>query len=137
MEQGAEVAVPGLCGDPVDWDAVDCRGGGVAGAQRVTRDGYTVESGLVGTLLHRTTDRPRPHTVGGGVVVPSNAREERTSSGGSDLEPGVECADRVSERVLSPDDSDALAAGVLVGLGAPDADQDPGWLAEEVIDVEC
>lgn len=101
VEQGAEVAVAGLCGDPVNRDAVGCGGGGVAGAQRVTRDGDSIESGLVGTLLHSTTDRPWPHPVVGGVVVPSDAREERTSSGGSDLEPGVGCPDRASERVLS------------------------------------
>jgi hypothetical protein len=44
--------------------------------------------------------------------------------------------DRVGQTVLSAGDPDELAAGVLVGLRPADVDQDPGRLADDVLDAQ-
>ena len=48
VEKGAEVAVTGLGGDPVDRCAVDGRSGGMAGTERMAGDRDALEAGVDG-----------------------------------------------------------------------------------------
>ena len=66
----------------------------------------------------------------------STRREQRSWFCGANPEPLIQGPDRIRERVAATGDPDELAVGVLVGLGAADGDQDAGWLALEVLDVE-
>ena len=63
------------------------------------------------------------------MVVMSAARHRRT-----DLEPVVECPDRVGLPVVAASDTDKLTAAILVGLGSADGEEDAGRLGEEVFD---
>ena len=60
VQQGAEVAVAGLGGDPVDRGAVDGGGGGVAGTKRVAGDRDALEACLDGAYLNESADRSGP-----------------------------------------------------------------------------
>lgn len=120
VEQGAEVAMPGLRGDAVDRGAVASGGRGVAGPERVSGHGDADEAGRYGPPLDRPADRSRSDALGGGVVAPEHA--------------GEQCARSVSR--LSSRATPTSAARVLVGLGPADADQDSGQLTEDVLDVE-
>ena len=60
VQQGAEVAVAGLGGDPVDRGAVDGGGGGVAGTKRVASDRDAFKACLDGACLDESADRSGP-----------------------------------------------------------------------------
>jgi hypothetical protein len=50
IEQGGQVTMSGLRGDPVDRGAVDGRGGGVSGAQCVAADPEVAEARRGGSV---------------------------------------------------------------------------------------
>jgi hypothetical protein len=60
VEQGAEVAVPGLGGDSVDRGTVDGGCGGVSGTQRVAGDRNAVETSRNGSFLDESADGSGP-----------------------------------------------------------------------------
>jgi hypothetical protein len=107
--------VPGLCGNAVDRSAVDGCGRGVAGPERVAGHGDAGEPGSDGTLLDGPADRSGSDALAGGVVPVEDAREECAWSGRADLEPVVECPNRVGQPVFTSGDPDELAACILVG----------------------
>ena len=87
VEEGAEVAVAGLAGDPVDRGAVEGAYGGMAGAGRVPSDWDAVEPGGDGACLDEPADRSGPDTFGGDGAGSKDAREECTGPCEEDLEP--------------------------------------------------
>ena len=108
----------------------------MAGAQGVAGHGGAVDAGGIGALLDRAAERAGSDPSGRGVVPIEDSSEERSLFGWLDLQPVVERSDGVSQRVLAVRDSDELAAGLLIGLGAANREQDAGCLAEDVVNVE-
>lgn len=105
----------------------------MAGAQRGAGHRDAVEAGGIGALLDRAADRPRADPRDRQVVPIADAREQRTRSRRPNLQPSVECPDRIGRRMVAAGDSDDLGARVLSGLGPADGQQDAGWLAEDVV----
>jgi NAD(P)-dependent dehydrogenase (short-subunit alcohol dehydrogenase family) len=101
VEEGAEVTVSGLGGDPVDRGAVDGGSGGVASPERVAGDRDAVEAGLDGACLHEPAHRPGPDAFARGNAGPVDPGEQRTGTCRADLEPAVECPDGVGLSVLA------------------------------------
>ena len=137
VEQGAEVAVPGLGGDSVDRGTVDGGCGGVSGTQRVAGDRNAVETGRNGSFLDESADGSGSDALVGDAAGIDHAGEERARSSWADAEPVVERPDRVGESIVAASDTDELTASVLIGLGAADIDEDAGGLGDDVSNVEA
>ena len=129
VEQGAEVAVPGLGGYSLDRGTVDGGCGGVSGAQRVAGDRDTVEAGRIGSFLDESADGSGSDALVGDAAGIDHAGEERARSSWADAEPVVERPDRVGKSIVAASDTDELTACVLIGLGAADIDEGRGRLA--------
>jgi len=120
VEEGAEVAVPCLCGDPVNRRTVDGGGCGVASAERVPGDRDAIEAGLDGARLHEPADRSWPDALRRDEAGPIDAREERARNRLTDPQPSVEGPDGICLPALPASDTDQLPSAVLVGLGTAD-----------------
>ena len=113
VEEGAEVAMARLGGDPVDRDAVDGGRGGVARAQRVASDRDVVEAGGVGACVHKPADRTGSDALGRSEARSVDPGEERAGTRRADREPGVECLDGIGLPAFAAGDSDQLSMAVL------------------------
>ena len=105
-------------GDAVDRGAVDGRGGGVAGAQRVAADAEVADTGRGGAVADKVADRTAPDAVARDRAGRWHAGEQRPGPGGAEVKPDAEGADRIGGGTYSRGDNDYLAERLLVGLGA-------------------
>jgi hypothetical protein len=97
VEQGGQVAVSGLGGDPVDRSSVGGGRGRVPGAQRMAADAEGAESGRGGAVTDEVTDGALPDTVPTDRAGRGHPREERTPTDRADVEPRAEGPDRIGQ----------------------------------------
>lgn len=137
VEQGGQVAVSGLGSDPVDHGAVDRRGGGVAGAQRLVAKGEVAETGRGGAVADEVADRTAPVPLARDRAGRWHAGEQRPGPGEAEVKPGAEGADRIGGGMHSRGDTDFLAERLLVGLGASNGDEQAVAAEADVRQMEC
>jgi hypothetical protein len=113
VEQGGQVAVSGLGGDPVDRGALDGRGGGVAGAQRAAAESKVAETGRGGAVAAKVADRTAPDALARDRAGRWQAGEQRPGPGGAEVKPDAEGADRIGGGMYSRGETEYLAERLL------------------------
>jgi hypothetical protein len=98
----------------------------MAGTQRVTCHRNPIEPRRVGASLDESADRARADALTRDVAMVANSREQCSGSNGADRESGIECPDRISQRVVASGHSDKLDTNGGVRVDSRDDMGGPG-----------
>jgi hypothetical protein len=126
----------GLGGDPVQRQAGEGGGSGVSGSQGVGGDPGAIEAGGDGAVSEHPGDDVVAERLVADPAGP-DAGEQGTGLVAADLEPSSEGGDGVGGGVGAVGDGDDLAVSFLVGLGAADGEQQPGWFGVDAARVRA